>query len=168
MKTIAIYPGSFNPFTVGHQNILEKAERMFGEVIVAVGTNPTKPHDGTYTVVRESFVALDKTAPRHEILSHQLNRNVETYDGYLTNYIKSKRDGETRVILIRGLRNGDDLDYEINQLRVMEDLLGSFGRIDVVFIACDREFDYISSTMCRQMEAIEKNSSLRYIASVSR
>jgi len=164
MKTIAIYPGSFNPFTVGHQNILEKAERIFDEVIIAVGQNPAKPHTETYTI-QNGNVVLSKE-PRHEVIGELLNRDVESYDGYLTDYIRNKvnnSEEDIKIVLVRGLRNGDDLDYEVNQLRVMEDMLGE--PIDVVFITCDREFEHISSTVCRQMELIRKNTSLIYYPS---
>jgi pantetheine-phosphate adenylyltransferase len=160
MKTIAIYPGSFNPFHIGHLNILEKAERMFDEVIVAVGQNPTKPQTETY-ISLSGVVTIVSDKPRHEVLSSVLNRKVESYVGYLSEYIKNKIDKDTRIVLVRGLRNGDDLDYEINQLRVIEDLMGK-DRLNVVFIACDKEYEHISSTVCRQMEVIEKNSSLIY------
>lgn len=164
MKTVAIYPGSFNPFTVGHLNILEKAERLFDEVFVAVGQNPMKKdlHSFSLNPTLTEVIISDKH--RHELLSFQLKRKVTTYSGYLTEYVKQLREEygpNFQIVIIRGLRNGDDLDYEINQLRVMEDLLQP---LDVVFINCDREYEYISSTMCRAMETVESNSSLRYIA----
>jgi len=168
IKTIGVYPGSFNPFTIGHYNILLKAQCMFDEVIVAVGLNPLKKDTGTYTKNKEGDVYQDITAHRTSILSEQLNMTVQTYSGYLTEYLRSienehiVRNEPCRVILIRGLRNGDDLDYEINQIRVMEDLIKPRA-LHVAFINCDREYEHISSTVCRAMEVIEKNSSQRYI-----
>ncbi len=164
MKTIAIYPGSFNPFHVGHLNILEKAGRMFDEVIVAVGNNPSKPQTETYTSDGNT-VNVIRDKPRHEVLASILKSyRVEGYDGYLSDYVLNKislLDKDTSVVIVRGLRNGDDLDYEINQLRVIEDMMGE-DRLNVVFINCDKEYEHISSTMCRQMESIRKNSSIIY------
>lgn len=163
MKTIAIYPGSFNPFHVGHMNILQKAQRMFDEVIVAVGQNPNKPQTETY-IAKDGEVVVVKDRPRNEVLSEYLGINVESYPGYLSEYVKSKAGEGIRVILVRGLRNGDDLDYEINQLRVIEDMMGK-GVLNVVYISCDVEYEHISSTVCRQMELIKKNSSIIYYGS---
>lgn len=168
MKTIAIYPGSFNPFTVGHYNILLKAQNMFDEVIVAVGLNPLKKDSGTYTKNNDNIVYQDTVNERTEVLSEQLNLNVQTYTGYLTQYLQSieneymLRNEPCHVILIRGLRNGDDLDYEVNQIRIMEDLIQP-RTLNVAFINCDREYGHISSTACRAMELVEKNSSANYI-----
>lgn len=168
IKTVGVYPGSFNPFTIGHYNILLKAQSMFDEVIVVVGQNPFKKDLGTYTKNKDNVVYQDTLSERTEILSEQLNLEVKTYSGYLTNYLRglenlyTLRGEPCRVILIRGLRNGDDLDYEVNQIRVMEDLIKP-RPLHVAFINCDREYEHISSTVCRAMEVVEKNSSHQYI-----
>ena len=88
-NTIAIYPGSFNPFTVGHQNILEKAERIFGKdnVIVAVGINPDKVDNSTLEVIRdydkdsrdEVFDRI-KQAKINGIKNQLPSKNIEGYN----------------------------------------------------------------------------------------
>lgn len=170
MKTLAVYPGSFNPFTIGHYNILLKAQNMFDEVVVAVGQNPAKKNTGTYTKDNDGNVYLDTTKERELVLQEQLGMGIEvqTFSGYLTKYLRGLenerilQNNPTKIILIRGLRNGDDLDYEVNQLRVLEDLIAP-RTLDTVFLTCDREYEHISSTACRLMEAVETNSSAKYI-----
>lgn len=155
-KRIGIYPGSFNPFTVGHYNILQKAKAMFDDVIVVVGQNPFKSETSTYTKNAEGEVYINSTQKRHVVLTEQLKIPVLTFTGYLTifmEYIAAFHDAE--VVLIRGLRNGDDLDYEVNQIRVLEDLL-SPQMLKTCFIVCDRQFEHISSTVCRGMETMKR------------
>lgn len=130
---IAVYPGSFNPFHKGHYNILQKAEQIFDKVIVARGVNPGK-EDSTY--------ALPK------VLKH---RQTATYDGLLTDFI----DGlGYEVTVIRGLRNGTDLQYELNQYRYLQELSGN--KVRIVSIFCDSEYEHISSTGIRQLEKYGK------------
>lgn len=143
---IGIYAGSFNPFHNGHRNILEKANKLFDKVIVAVGTNPDK--DNKYECIR---LNVSKALPYYE---------VDGFCGSLSNYIKSV-EGYGKVTLIRGLRNGYDFNYEINQLRFIEDMYG--GHISVVFIPCDREYDYISSSAIRSIKTIDNKFSERYL-----
>ena len=104
MNTLAIYAGSFNPFHIGHFNIVKKAEKIFGKgnVLIAIGVNPEKPDD------RESLKrALE--------ISDKTKRNVEVYTTFLHELIEKKEAEGYKVVLVRGLRNGDDLAYEDNQ-----------------------------------------------------
>lgn len=142
---IGIYAGSFNPFHLGHLNILEKAERIFDKVIIARGVNPEKI--GT----EADYDTLDIAAIQ--------NRQREVFTGLLTDFLQSKRTF-AEITLVKGLRNGDDLDYEVNQLRFMEDM---FPEIRIVFIPCDKTYEHISSTSIRNLERIEKGLGNRYI-----
>jgi len=140
---IGIYAGSFNPFHHGHLNILEKAERIFDKIIVARGINPEK--DNQLTNKRPTGVLK--------------YRQVEGFTGLLTDYITSKEE-HADITLIRGLRNGDDLAYEVNQQRFMEDMKPN---LKVVFIRCDMQFEHISSSAIRNLEKISKGLGDKYV-----
>ena len=126
---IAVYPGSFNPFHLGHLNILEKAEQIFDKVIVARGINPDKINN--------------KVNPLPESLKH---RQIDTYDNLLTDYINTKQYDLT---VIRGLRNSIDLQSEITMYRYLQDLK---PEIKLISIFCDSEFEHISSSAIRGLE----------------
>jgi pantetheine-phosphate adenylyltransferase len=149
---IAVYPGSFNPFTIGHLNILQKAEAIFGvgNVIIAVGRNPLKPNPQTAQFA--SIQAIKQNMP---------SKKVEKFDEFLTDYIWEKEKDGYDVTIIRGLRNGDDLDYEVNQLRFMEEMKPD---VKVVFITCDKQFEHVSSSAYRALEAVKPFSGYKYIA----
>lgn len=131
--TIAVYPGSFNPFHKGHFNILQKAEQIFDKVIIARGANPGK----------------DKAV--YDLPDMLKYRQTGLYDGLLTDFLASLRYD---VTIIRGLRNGSDLQYELNQYRYLQELGGK--NISVIAIFCDMEFEHISSTGIRQLEKYGK------------
>ncbi len=134
---IGIYAGTFDPFHVGHKNILEKADKLFDKVIVSIGYNPEKPG----RILNSEIVS--KVIPFYE---------VDKFSGALSEYIKSVQT-YAKVTLVRGLRNGYDFNYELNQLRFIEDMYG--GKISVVFIPCDREYDYISSSAIRSIKTVD-------------
>lgn len=141
--SIAVYAGSFDPFHLGHLNILQKAENIFDKVIIARGQNP------------------DKSQKHTDISCQQLqNRQIESFSGFTTDYISSK-EHYSDVTLIRGLRNGYDLDYEVNQLRFMEELKAN---LKVIFIFCDREYEHISSSTIKSLQKINPQAAARYIA----
>lgn len=163
MKRLAIYPGSFNPFTVGHQNILEKTERLFDEVIVAIGINPDKIDKDTLEIIKdysqdEKDEVIDriKTA-RVNALSNRLpSKRVEGYIGFLTEYVREKKEeGYDEVVIIRGLRNGYDYDYEYNQTRHMWDQMPG---LSIIMISCDPAYSHVSSSAYRALERVRKGA----------
>jgi pantetheine-phosphate adenylyltransferase len=139
---VGVYAGSFNPFHFGHLNILEKAEKIFDKVIIAQGINPEKT---------DNRKPLELQTTRY--------RQSETFRGFLTDYLTSK-EKDCHVTLIRGLRNGADLDYEINQWRFMEDMK---PHLDIIFIACDQQFEHISSTAIKNLERIREGEGQKYL-----
>lgn len=148
-KKLAIYPGTFNPFTIGHLNILEKAEKIFGaeNVVILVGDNPDK---------------LDSNIDRAATIKFNLpSKKVDKFKGFLTDYIFDKEKEGFEVYVIRGLRNGSDLDYEVNTLRYLEDRKHV---INTVFLICDKEFEHVSSSGYRACEKIQPGSGHYYLA----
>jgi pantetheine-phosphate adenylyltransferase len=140
---IGVYPGSFNPFHYGHLNILEKAEKIFDKVITARGINPEKQDVNTEKI----NIAVLKY------------RQFDNFAGFLTDYLTSK-ETFAEITLIRGLRNGDDLDYEVNQLRFMEEMKPN---LKIIFLACDQPFEHISSSAIKNLERIKVGSGERYL-----
>lgn len=132
---IGVFCGSFDPFHKGHYNILQKAERIFDKVIVAFGKNPEK--DG-------------RTWPVPEAIK---NRQIEEYEGLLTDFVLSLGHD---VVVIRGLRNSTDFQYEQNQYRYIQELMPD---IRIVNIFCDKEFEHISSSGIRTLGKYNKHHS---------
>jgi pantetheine-phosphate adenylyltransferase len=130
---IGVFAGSFNPFHKGHYNILQKAERIFDKVIIAFGKNPEKG-------------GRDWPVP-----NAIRNRQVEEYNGLLTDFIEKL--GHDSVV-IRGLRNSTDFDYEQNQYRYIQELMPG---IRIVNIFCDKEYEHISSSGIRTLEKFGKH-----------
>ena len=140
---IGVYPGSFNPFHKGHFNIIQKAEKIFDKIIIARGTNPDKN--------APVLASLDIPALAY--------KQIDTFVGFLTDYTQTK-ENLADITIIKGLRNGDDLDYEVNQLRFMEEM---YPQVKLMFINCDREFEHISSSAIRNLDKIKPDFSQKYL-----
>lgn len=122
---IAIFAGSFNPFHIGHYDILKRAERMFDKVIIGFGTNP------------------DKEKRDVEIPAKIANRECVVYSGLITELITSQESMNQNVTLIRGLRNASDLLYEQNMISFIKDIKSD---VNVIYIPCDKKYEHVSSS----------------------
>ncbi len=134
MKHIAVYPGTFDPVTNGHIDLVERSLRIFGEVIVAVAENPKK--EPLFTL-DERIAMIRAAIPNHE------NVSVEGFDGLLVDYIRKKK----AVAIIRGLRAVSDFEYEM-QMALMNRRLDS--NIETVFLMPNVEYSFITSTIVKE------------------
>jgi len=128
---IATYPGSFNPFTVGHLNIIEKAEMIFDKVIISRGVNPEK----------KGAIITDLPSPIKD------RYQIDNYTGLLTDYLNTK---DYPLTVIRGIRNSTDLSYELNQYRWLQEFNKN---IQVVSLFCDKEYEHISSSAIKSIKS---------------
>lgn len=133
---IAVYPGTFNPITNGHTDLVERASGLFDKIIVAVaGANRQKGN----TLPTEQRVELAQ-----QVLADLDNVEVRSFDNLLTQFVK---ECDSRIIL-RGLRTVADFEYEF-QLVGMNRVLDP--GIETVFLAPAEHLSYISSTLVREI-----------------
>jgi pantetheine-phosphate adenylyltransferase len=131
----AIYPGSFDPVTNGHMDILERAAKLFDEVIVAVATNPSK----TPLFSVEERVEMLKVASRH-----LPNVSVESFNGLLVPYASSKG----AQVIVKGLRALSDFEFEF-EMALMNRRLDE--GIETIFLMTNAEYSYLSSSIIKEV-----------------
>jgi pantetheine-phosphate adenylyltransferase len=131
----AIYPGSFDPITNGHIDIIKRSSKVFDEVIVGVLINPDK--NGLFTI--EERVELIK-----RVTGNVTNIKVESFSGLLTHFMS---DNDIRVI-IKGLRAVSDFEYEF-QMALMNNKLNP--DIETLFMMTSAQFSFLSSSSVRQV-----------------
>ena len=136
---VGIYAGSFKPFHIGHEAILNKAELMFDKVIVAVGVNPEKNPGRRDAIADEDALATRRLLPFHEVVFFD-NLMVDLLD---------KESEFCDITLVRGLRNGYDLDYEMSQQCFMQEMR---PETHSVYIPCDKALEHISSSALRGLK----------------
>lgn len=131
----AVYPGSFNPWHVGHNDVLKKASTLFDEIVVLnydKDLNPLKPWGAASVPIKMGKCKIV----------------YESFNYFLTKYVE---DNDVEAV-IRGLRNGHDLQYEMNQQYWYEDLGLD---VPVVYFITDRKLGHFSSSAIRQIEGWE-------------
>ena len=141
--TKVIVPGSFDPITLGHQNIIEQSCYLFDEVIIAILNNPNK---------HSSFFKVEERIEIVKQLYEKINKiRVVTFDGALVDLAILN---ECKII-IRGLRCLSDLDYEIQLAQVNNDL--SNNKVRTMCLFPDIQYQYLSSSMVKGVNALDKS-----------
>ena len=134
MKHIAVYPGTFDPVTNGHIDLVERSLRIFDTVVVAIAANPKK----TPLFSLEERIDMFK-----KVTAKYKNVKIEGFDGLLVDYVRMKK----AVGIIRGLRAVSDFEYEM-QMALMNRRLDS--QIETVFLMPSEEYSFITSTIVKE------------------
>ena len=137
--SIVVYPGSFNPITNGHTDLVQRALNLFDHVILAIGTSAQKdPED----------YLRDRIALCRTVLAEFGDRvSVEGFNTLLVDYVRSRNT----TFILRGLRTVTDFDYEF-QMAEMNQSLDS--EIEYVFLPTSKECSFISSTLVREIASL--------------
>ncbi len=139
MATKALITGSFDPMTMGHLNIIERASGLFDELTVGIIMNPSK---------KSMFTLEEREEMILEAVSHLGNIKVDSFSGLLANYVNANGYN----VIVRGLRSSVDFDYEL-QMAQMNDRLFNDG-VETVLLMSDPEFSYVSSSVIKEVHSL--------------
>ena len=142
MRT-AVFPGSFDPVTTGHVDLIRRASRMFDRLVVGVLVNSAK---------QPLFSKEERVAMLREITADQDNIEVSSFEGLLVDFVKEQHADA----IVRGLRTPGDFEYELPLAQANHKLS---VQADTIFLASAPEYSYISSSAVREL--------LRYQADIS-
>ncbi|HKT82137.1 MAG TPA: pantetheine-phosphate adenylyltransferase [Vicinamibacterales bacterium] len=135
MPTLAVYPGSFDPLTNGHVDIIERGARIFDRIVVAMLVNAEK--SPLFTMTERMDIA--KT-----VFKHLPNVEVDKFEGLLVDYVQSRK----AQVIVRGLRAVSDFEYEF-QMALMNRRLND--SIETVFMMPAEKYSYISSRLIKEV-----------------
>ena len=132
---IAIYPGSFDPITLGHIDIIERGAKLFEQIIVAVLSNPSK---------QPLFTAEKRISQITQCTQHISNVKVDAFVGLTVKYAKQHNAG----VLLRGLRVMSDFEKELQMAHTNKTLN---QEIETVFLATTKEYSFLSSSIVKEI-----------------
>ncbi|MBC7778661.1 MAG: pantetheine-phosphate adenylyltransferase [Proteobacteria bacterium] len=131
----AIYPGTFDPMTLGHEDLARRAAKLFDRVIVGVADSPGK---------RPFFTPSERVGLAADVMSGVANVTVTRFSGLLTDFVRSQQSW----VIVRGLRAVSDFEYEF-QLAGMNRKL--FSEIETVFLTPSDAYMFVSATLVREI-----------------
>jgi pantetheine-phosphate adenylyltransferase len=134
----AIYPGSFDPLTNGHVDIIQRGSRMFDRIIVAILLNLDKS---------PLFNASERLAIARDVFRERPNVEVDTFDGLLVDYARRRKAS----VIVRGLRAVSDFEYEM-QMALMNRHLNP--EVETVFMMPAEPYTYVSSRLVKEVVAL--------------
>jgi len=138
-KKTAVYPGSFDPITYGHLDIIERGLDVFDEIVIAVARNSEK---------KSLFSAEERIRHIEETIGDKPNVTVDTFDGLLVDYVLSKG---SRIIL-RGLRAVSDFEYEFQIAQMNHNLK---NEVETLFMMTSVPYGYLSSSIVKEVASLK-------------
>ena len=135
---LAVYPGSFDPLTNGHVDIIERGVRLFDRIVIALLVNPEKA---------PLFSVAERLELTREVFRAQPEVEVDTFNGLLVDYARQRRAN----VIVRGLRAISDFEYEL-QMALMNRRLDS--DIETVFMMPAEPYTYVSSRLVKEVVAL--------------
>jgi pantetheine-phosphate adenylyltransferase len=132
---LAIYPGTFDPLTNGHVDIILRGARLFDRIVVAMLVNPEKS---------PLFTAEERVEAGREVFRDQANVEIDTFDGLLVDYARRRRAS----VIVRGLRAVSDFEYEL-QMALMNRRL--YPDVETVFMMPAEPYTYLSSRLVKEV-----------------
>lgn len=133
----AVCPGSFDPVTLGHIDIFERAAAQFDEVVVAVLVNPSK---------KGMFSADERIELIRASTTHLSNLRVESGQGLVVDFVKER--GLTAIV--KGLRTGTDFEYELQMAQMNKHVAG----VDTFFVATTPQYSFVSSSLAKEVAVL--------------
>ena len=138
MTITAVYPGTFDPVTNGHADIIQRAARLFDRVIVAVAANPGK---------KPAFTLTERVAMTQDALAECRNVAVLGFDRLLADFVRE----HNALVIVRGLRAVSDFEYEFQLAGMNRKLIPD---VETVFMTPAEQFTYLSSSLVREIAAL--------------
>ena len=135
MSTLAVFPGSFDPLTNGHVDIISRGARLFDRLVVAILVNAEKS---------PLFTTGERVEMTRAVFASMPNVEVDTFDGLLVDYVERRK----AQVIVRGLRAVSDFEYEF-QMALMNRRLN--GKIETVFMMPAEQYSYISSRLIKEV-----------------
>ena len=132
---IAVYPGSFDPVTLGHLDIIERTAKMFDKVIVGVLRNRTKS---------PLFSAEERVELLKEVTAHLENVEIQSFEGLLIEFVRQNG----AAVVVRGLRAITDFEYELQMAQTNRVIA---PEIDTLFLTTNLKYSYLSSSIVKEI-----------------
>ena len=136
----AIFPGSFDPITNGHLDVIDRGIKLFDELIIAVGRSPVK---------NQLFTPEERVEMIAELIADMPGVSVESFDGLTVEYAAKKKAD----VILRGLRSLTDVQYEFQLAMTNRAVTG----IETVFVMTSEQYGFTSSTLIRQVASLGGN-----------
>lgn len=138
----AIYPGTFDPITRGHEDLVRRASRLFDQIVVAIAVSSSK---------KPFFTLEERVGMAREVLSDCSNVKVMAFSGLLMNFLQQQRSR----IIVRGLRAASDFEYEFQMAGMNR---GLYPDVETLFMTPSEQYMFVSATIVREIASLGGNA----------